>query len=715
MRLLTGPAGSGKTNILLNQFREALRAGGEGIRLLTPTATLAQHLQNEVAREGLVFHRNLIQTLNAFVEERGGVALLAEQPVLYLLVEQAARRLRRPEFERVVDTAGFCAALARTIEEFASAGCDSARLAECLPDTPLGAAFLEVYAEVDRELEARGLELRARRLERVAARMEREGTGGIRTVWLDGFHALPDPELRVIGALGRHCEVTMALADSDLTPALRKRLEGMGFREERAPRRRPAPALAVVKAAGIEREAEEIARRILEQAAGRPFREMGIIVRAAETYVPILRSTLERFGIPARFYFEQRLDRHAAVRYLSGAVDAMLGGWDHGETLKVLRLAPRFADFNAMDRFDFAVREQTPNAGLGGLKALAEGSEPLLHRIDGLGEIEEWRSFALTPKDWAARFRTLRNLFRPARPEPDPERAEMWRSQAAALNEFDKALDDAACALETRHTAPLENFWRAVKAVLRLKPLRLNDGRRNVVHVLSAPEARQWVLPVVFVCGMVEKQFPQTHPQDVFFPETARAQLNAAGIRVRTVAEFDREERALFDSAITRATMLVTLSYAEFSPRGETNLRSLFLEECAATVEEQTARPVKPQPRDRRGPGGGPREGIRAPELLQILREKSETVSPTRLESYWQCPFQYFGRSVLRLKARPVRPEKRLDFLTQGIIVHAVLAQLYERPQDVEALFEEVFDSKVEEEEISPGYHRAGRRHAKAC
>jgi|SRR5271157_613794 len=713
MRLLTGPAGSGKTTILLNQFREALRAGGEGIRLLTPTATLAQHLQNQVAREGLVFHRNLIQTLNAFVEERAGGVTLAPEAVLYLLVEQASRRLRRPEFARVVDTAGFCAALARTIEEFASAGCDSARLAECLPDTPLGAAFLEVYAEVDRELEARGLELRARRLERVAARMEREGAGGIHTIWLDGFHALPDPELRVIGALGRHCALTMTLADGDLTPALRKRLEGMGFREERAPWRRTAPALAVVKAPGIEREAEEIARRILEQAAaGRPFREMGIIVRPAETYVPVLRSTMERFGIPARFYFDERLDRHAAVRYLSGVVDAMLGGWDHGETLKVLRLAPRFADSPAMDRFDFNVREQIPNAGLGGLKALAEGSEPLVHRIGELGEIEEWRSFALTPKDWAARFRTLRNLFRPARAEPDAERAEMWHSQARALDEFDEALDEAACALETRHTVEIEDFWRAVKAVLRLKPLRLNDGRRNVVHVLSAPEARQWVLPVVFVCGMVEKQFPRMHPQDVFFPETARMQLNAAGVRVRTAAEFEREERALFDSAITRATMLATLSYPEFSPRGETNLRSLFLEECVAAVEEQTARAVKPQPRDRRGPGGGPREGIRAPELLRILRGKTEIVSPTRLESYLQCPFQYFGRSVLRLKPRPVRPDERLDFPTQGTIVHAVLKQLYERPQDLEALFEEVFAGKVEEKQIPPGYHRERLRNA---
>src|ERR1022692_163294 len=130
MRLLTGPAGSGKTAILLNQFRAALRAGDERIRLLTPTATLAQHLQNQVAREGLVFHRNLIQTLSAFVEERSGSVPLAPEAVLYLLVEQAVRRLRRPEFARVADTAGFCAALARTIEEFASAGCESARLAE---------------------------------------------------------------------------------------------------------------------------------------------------------------------------------------------------------------------------------------------------------------------------------------------------------------------------------------------------------------------------------------------------------------------------------------------------------------------------------------------------------------------------------------------------------------------------------------------------------
>ena len=45
-----------------------------------------------------------------------------------------------------------------------------------------------------------------------------------------------------------------------------------------------------------------------------------------------------------------------------------------------------------------------------------------------------------------------------------------------------------------------------------------------------------------------------------------------------------------------------------------------------------------------------------------------------------QCPFQYFGRRTLRLKAAPSRPEDRLDFLTQGNIVHEVLAAWWAEP-----------------------------------
>src|ERR1035441_5514084 len=718
MRLLWGPAGSGKTTYILDRFRQALAAGHSNIRLLVPTATMARHLQNRLAREGLVFSPSLIQTLSTFVRDYAGSATEVSSTVLYLLVEQAALRVAPPEFSRVTRFHGLCNSVAHTIEEFASAGCDSARLAACLPGVPLGDAFLAVYREVDRELARRSLATRARRLELAAAHIAGHGLNGVDTIYMDGFHALPDPELRVVSAMGAHADLTLTLGDEDLTPVLHERLTSMGFTGEDARARRARPALALVKAPGIEREVEEIARRILQQAAaGRPFREIGVIVRAPEIYVPPLRSTLERFGIPARFYFDIALDRHPVVRFLSGAIEAMLGGWDHARTLAVLRLTPRFADFAPADGFDFAVREQIPNAGLSQLRSLLlagegqprPGAERLLHKLESLAALEEWRGFALSPANWAARFSTLRHLFRPAPPaEPAThELALQWRSQSAVLRLFDLALAEAASALDPAREIAIEDYWRAVKSVLTLKPLRLDDGRRNVVHVISAPEARQWVLPIVFVCGMVEKQFPQFHKQDPFFPDPARCRLNAAGIRVRTAAESEREERALFSTATSRATMLVTLSYPEFDSRGERNLPSIYLEDLLRAPVDSL--PVRPAPRTLPEPRSAPRIAaqIAAGDLLDFLRRRTARLSPSGLETFLQCPFQYFTQRLMRLKTAPPRPEERLSFLEQGNIVHEVLAAWWHDPQNVAPPFERIFARRPARMRGPPSSNRA--------
>jgi len=712
MRLIIGPAGSGKTAHVLEEFRQALRRRDHRVRLLVPTATMAQHLQNQVAREGFVFRRSLIQTLSGFVGSLVADFPQAPDAVLYLLVEEAAARVDRPEFRRVADLPGFNARLARAILEFSSAGCDSDRLAACLPQAPLAEAFLAVYREVDRALDRRGLLLRAKRLECAAARIHSDGLNGVATVWLDGFHALPDPELAVIRALGTHADVTLTLADAPGNEAIQARLLEMGFREERLVRRHAAPAMVLLKAPRIEREAEEIARRIVEQAAaGRPFREMGIIVRAEDTYVPLLRTTLERFRIPAHFYFDEDTAGNAVTRFLTGAIDAMLGGWDHAATLAVLRLAPRFADSAALNRLDFAVREQIPNAGLGGIRALLGDSESRLPAVmDALGQLEELRSFELNPADWAARLRALRNLFRPRRPEDHDDHAMvlLWRRQAAALKVFDEALEEAAQALAPARLIGIGQYWRAARSALRLKPLRVEDGRRNVVHVMDAHEARQWELPVVFVCGLVEKQFPQAPAQDPFFPDAARQRLQQAGIRVRTAADLEREERGLFDSAISRATMLVTLSYPEFNARGESNLPSLFLNDRLLLTED--ARAVRPAPRHVLAPAGP--AAIGAPALLASLHEKTARLSPSALETFVQCPFQYFGARLLRLKTAPPWPEDRLGFSLQGEIVHAVLAKWRLEPQEIGPLFERIFAEKCAEKSIPQGYHTERLRNA---
>jgi len=698
MRLLTGPAGSGKTHQILDEFRAALRRHDSGVRLLTPTATMAQHLQNHIAREGFVFRPGLIQTLSRFVDSFAAGAAEVSKPLLYRVVEEAAPRVGRPEFAQVAGLRGFYAALARAIEELSSAGCDAERLAGALPRmrgaAPLGEAFAAVYREVERGLGRRGLAMRGQRLLDAAAQIARTGLAGVHTIWLDGFYALPDPELAVIEALCRHADVTLTLPPAPITEPTRARLLAVGF-EEQACRFEHAPVrIELCATPAIEREADEIARRILEQAAaGRAFREMGVIVRCPEVYEAILRATFDRFGIPARFYFDADLSKHSLVRFLSGVVDAMLGGWDHEAALAAVRLAPGLPS----DEFDFAVREQLPGRGLAGLQTLARGA--VLELLRSLGRLEEWRKLTLTPALWAVRLKALREWCQFAKPEPgDPETAAIWRMQAAALDLFEEAMDECARALEDGPVS-IADFWDAAKSILRLTPLRVPDARRNVVHVLDAHEARQWQLPIVYICGLVQRQFPKFHTPAPFFPELARAQLKQAGIRLRTAADFEEEERFLFDWSVTRATESLTLTYPRFDARGQQNLPSQYLENVAGAPGDW--RPVRPRPQATRA--ARPTPAIASADLIADLSAR-RVFRPTALERYMQCPFQFFGDKTLRLKAAPDRPEERLNFLVRGNIVHAVLAELAGRTEGFEEVLERVFHRICKEESVPASY-----------
>ena len=160
MLLLSGPSGSGKTARILDGLRDALRRKDSGVRLLVPTATMVQHAQNQMAREGFVFKPGLIQTLSRFVEPWAEDLPQASSAVLNLMVEETVVKLNRKEFSKVAHLRGFYSSLARTIEEFSSAGCDARRLSAHLPDVPFAEGFLAVYREVERALERRGLAMR---------------------------------------------------------------------------------------------------------------------------------------------------------------------------------------------------------------------------------------------------------------------------------------------------------------------------------------------------------------------------------------------------------------------------------------------------------------------------------------------------------------------------------------------------------------------------
>ncbi len=717
MTLLVGPPGSGKTQRILDRVRSRLAQRSWDFRLVVPTATMAEHLRNELAREGYVFRPETITTLSRFVASWVEDSPEPSEARLVLAVRRALDSVSPPAFREVASFPGFPSSLARVIQELSSAECDAAALRSITGDgsrNTVVSALGDVYAETEKILAAGGFLLRGRRLRKAAARIEAAGLPGISEVLLDGFSTFSGPELAVVEAAARHAALTVSLPEWPGSEPVRGSLLAQGFREERLARVRPSPRVSLVTAPSLDQELGEIARRILEEAAaGRPFREMGVIVRSVGPVAAALETTLARFGIPVRSYFGRRLAHEAVIRFFSAVVEALLSDWDHEKVLAAVMMTASGAGRRAgTDRFEFDVLGRIPGRGLESLRGLARapGVQRFLEKLEQIGS---WRDAQAPPAEWCSRLAGLADLFRPARPEGgEPhEVALLWRRQARALEAYHAALEEAASSLPAAHPVSLTEFWDTLSVVFETAALYRPDGRRNVVHLLDAYEARQWELPVVFVCGLVEGEFPVHHSEDPLLDEDTRRALKVAGYPVLAAADREEEERFLWQTAVSRATSKLVLSWSRYNAKGDENLRSFLLDEFLTgtpAAEETVETVVRPCPLHL--PLRSRRVQVTDAHLQSEIVRKNSILKPTGVEDFLQCPFLFFARYTLDLEGPPETVADRLGFAARGDMAHKFLQRWAQGALDFETLFETVFDEWVRGRRIPPGYAREAVR-----
>ncbi len=661
-RVWWGPVGSGKSTRLLAEYRAA------GGRLIVPTATMAEHLRHQLAREGRLVREREVTTLAGVVQELATGAPQVSPSELPILVRRALTRFRSRRWQALLETPGFAGTLGAMVGEIDGAGYQSqdltataALLKRLHPDAE---EFVRFYAQLEAEVRQAGRSLRGWRLVAATARLVREGS---REPWFcDGFFTLTEAEVALLDAARRSAPVTITLPDQ-AEPA-RRMLEQRGFTIEGCAERGPIPAPVVGTAYSFENEVTQVARGILE--SQRPYREIGVIVRAEEPYVPALRTTFERFGIPARFYFATPLDRGPAFQYLDGLAQAALSDWDQALLLGCVQR--RTADLaGRRDEVDFALRERIPARGIPNLADLLAFT-PLLATIERL---EAQRTRSLRPKQWE----------------------DLWTAEAPELAE----LFGAVTAILPDRPLPLATYWTDVRSMASATPLREDDRRRDVVHVMDAYEARQWRLPQVFCLGLLEGVFPQHPSEDALFPDAVRRQLNEMGLALRTMADRQAEERFLLTLAMSRAEESLTLSYPRFDRLGERTQPAFAL--AGRQVTHWDSRAILPRPPVRYEAARAARitdEGLR-----ESLAARHATASPSGIETFLNCPFQFFGRYTLRLAAAPVEASERLDSLAEGTIVHEVLARLPAKGErTLEELFDWIYERLSLERNIPPGY-----------
>lgn len=685
MLLLIGNAG---LSLCVARMRESLR-DGKPARLLTPTTTMAEHLRNQLAREGFVFSPKLVSTFGRYVEELTPPMERADAATLEIIIAEVLEKVALKRYGAVREFAGFRTAVVRAAEEFSGAGGtpEALSLAGADPD------FQAVFRAVLDELEVRKLYLRAQRLA-AAAQAIADGPA-LGTLLLTGFSGLTPPELGVIGALSTRADLTVALtAESPAVPALRALASEV--RDSTEPASASARVLSVANT--LEEEATDIARRILT--SGVPFRRIGVVLRSEQPYAAALRCAFERFGIAARFYFAHRLDQAPAVKYFRALVDAALSGWDHQTTLEALRMygSPLERTF-AGDKFDVAVRSRMPGQGLDSLREFT--SDWVESFLEQLATLDAWRTAEATPAAWASHFAELPAFFQPPRVTDGVAHsaALLWREHSQAIQQFGAALSETAKALSGRVSCA--QFLEALDSVIGATSVHPVDHRQDVVHVLDAMEARQWKLQLVFVPGMIEQHFPRYHSEDPILSDEVRKKLQAVGVPLKTSRERQLEERVLFDVSLECGDQQVILSYPRLNEKGEPNLKS-FLLDAAQPYTEETAQAAVPVSLRMRAPE--PYPSIIDPELRNHMVAEHQRISPSRIGRYVECRYGYFAESVLKLSEPPCGPWDRLNPLVQGNIAHGTFQLYYRDKLSLEDAFQRAYDTECRKNFVPAGY-----------
>ena len=280
-----------------------------------------------------------------------------------------------------------------------------------------------------------------------------------------------------------------------------------------------------------------------------------------------------------------------------------------------------------------------------------------------------------------------------------------------------------------------EEWVELFQRVLDETSIPIEEDRHQGVQVLDAMTARGRTSRALFVLGMNDKLFPRYVREDPFLRDRQRVVLESTlGYKIDEKLAGHEEESLLFELLSRSAINRLYLSYQRADETGRIMAPSSFITMAIrdprfigkpeATVPRRLTLRISEQPsildllpvedlalgcllqghdalpvldamgRDRplfeqgiatlntiarESPVLGPFDGMvgaQAP-ALPLVTERS--FSPTALERYATCPFQYFAEKVLRLEPLRRLHHDHLPALMFGTLVHESLRLSYER------------------------------------
>jgi RecB family exonuclease len=600
--VISGPPGSGREGAILDRFEETLERDP---LLVVPTADdvdrLERFLCGRSAGGSLGGSVTTLPRLFEAVARSAGVPIGAPlsrmQRIWLARAAAASTRLRL--LRRSAEREGFAPSLEDLLADLGAAGLDAAGFAEAvavIEDAPYEAELATLLAAYERLRDELGAtDEHALAAKATAALRSDPDSWRSRPVLLYGFDDLSRQQIELVDALGRACDVTIAITFELERPALAARAELRGIlidelgavAEPPLPRRSGRPAtlqhlernlfepdppaidpsdgsLQLIEGAGDRSEAELIGRRIAELiATGTDPDLIAVAVRSPDRQAPLLARVLSAQGLPVAPEARVPIAGTSTGAVVLGLLAIVAPAGTAAQVVSFLR-GPARADQRSVDWLERRVLRDRLRTATEALAAWKQNGGRDIWELDALSEAEGHAS-ALA----GALTRVARDVAeRPHRRTGFvPSSGPAVELRAAA--EIARALDESArLGPHAPAAGEIAELLSHVRVPLWRGP---TEGR---VRILSPYRLRATRVDHLFVAGLTDGSFPARGGGDPLLAAESRGEL---GIAVRR--DPAEEERYLFYSCVSRPGSTLHLAYAASDESGAPIPRSPFVDE----------------------------------------------------------------------------------------------------------------------------------------
>jgi RecB family exonuclease len=443
-----------------------------------------------------------------------------------------------------------------------------------------------------------------------------------------------------------------------------------------------------------EDELASIAAGLKRRAAGANLARCAVVFKRPLPYVYLARTVFEDARVPYQTFDALPLAAEPYAAALDLVFEFVTSNFTR-EPVVALLGSPHFAfpvDGGDLGRADIALlnRKLSEEAYFGGIDRLS--SFDLRAARAAVSAAAELQSLTQRERP-SVHLRALLDFLTVHERVPshdDPLRERYLRARAAVLSAI-HGLRRAHLMMDDS-PVPVHDVASMLRRWIEGQTFAQRAGTSGV-QLLDAQAARYGEFDQVFLVGLIEGEWPERPPKNIFYPASLLTELDWPDSRISLAGEraafqdllrlpHDRVSLSMFqlenDAIVGPSVFLEDLDRSGLAAEADRNRSGgrVFVYE-ALSIDPVAERAVEGQPAEwlalrtgRSDAAGGQFHGT-------AVGYQPPSYSISTLERYLQCPFRFFAERVLAIEEDP-EDELTLNARDLGIFVHRVFQRFFE-------------------------------------